>query len=79
MTILKTLLANAKEKFDLTEPGDQESLYTLTEALLEMHELTIDALQDSARQLDTPLNPSQRCRLLLSTLLLNRPRLHKDR
>ena len=55
MTTLKTLLANAKEMFDLTEPGDQESLYALTAALLEMHELTFDALQDAARQQDTPL------------------------
>jgi len=52
---LKKLLAKAKEKFDLTEPGDQESLYALTAALLEMHELTFEALQNAARQSDTPL------------------------
>ena len=55
MKTLKKLLAKAKEKFDLTEPGDQESLYALTAALLEMHELTFEALQNAARQSDTPL------------------------
>ena len=55
MTTLKTLLANAKKEFDLTEPVDQESLYALTAALLELHEPNSDALQDASRQLDTPL------------------------
>jgi len=55
MTTLKTLLANAKKKFDLTEPADQESLYALTAALLELHELTFDELQYASLQLDTPL------------------------
>ncbi len=55
MTIFETLLANAKTKFSLTEPADQESLYALTSALLEQHELKIDLLQQAARQLDAPL------------------------
>jgi Glycosyl transferase family 2 len=52
---LESLLANAKKKFDLTEPAHQESLYALTTALLDLHELTSDALEDTARQVDTPL------------------------
>lgn len=55
MTILETLHANAKTKFRLTEPADQESLYTLTSALLEQRELSLDGLQQAARQVDAPL------------------------
>ena len=55
MTKLETMLANAKTKFSLTEPADQESLYALTSALLEQDKLTIDVLQKAARQLDAPL------------------------
>lgn len=55
MTTLNTLIANAKTEFSLTEPADQESLYTLTSALLELHGLTSDALQAAARKLDAPL------------------------
>jgi Glycosyl transferase family 2 len=55
VTTLNTLIANAKTKFSLTEPADQESLYALTSALLELHELTLDALQEAARKADTPL------------------------
>ena len=55
MTNLDTLVSKAKTKFSLTEPADQESLYALTSALLELHELTADALKQVARKLDTPL------------------------
>ncbi len=55
MTTLNTLLAKAKTKFNLTEPADQESLYALTSDLLELHDLTTDALRDAARKLDAPL------------------------
>ncbi len=55
MTTLNTLISKAKTKFSLTEPADQESLYALTSALLELHELTTDALRDAARKVDTPL------------------------
>jgi hypothetical protein len=55
VTTLNTLISKAKTKFSLTEPADQESLYALTSALLEMHELTLDELQEAARKVDTPL------------------------
>lgn len=55
MTTLKALVANAKTEFDLTEPADQESLYALTSALLEMHELTSGTLHKAAQHLDVPL------------------------
>ncbi len=55
MTTLNTLLAKAKTNFNLTEPADQESLYALTSDLLELHDLTTDALRDAARKLDAPL------------------------
>jgi glycosyl transferase family 2 len=52
---MRTLLAKAKTKFDLTEPADQESLYALTAAILELPDLSLDALQEAARQSDAPL------------------------
>lgn len=55
MTPLKTLIAKAKTDFSLTEPADQESLYALTSALLEQHELTTEVVRDAARKKDTPL------------------------
>ena len=55
MTTLNSLLASAKTTFDLNEPADQESLYALTSALLEMSDLTSDALQATVQQSDTPL------------------------
>jgi hypothetical protein len=55
VTTLKTLLAKAKTKFCLTEPADQESLYALTSDLLELREITLDALQEAAIDSDAPL------------------------
>lgn len=52
---LYNLLAKAKTEFSLTEPADQESLYSLTSALLELHEQTLDTLKEIARKSDTPL------------------------
>ena len=43
MTVPRTLLQQAKTKFDLTEPGDRESLAALTEALLALPDLSLDA------------------------------------
>jgi hypothetical protein len=48
-------MAKAKKKFDLTEPADQESLYTLTSALLELRELTPAVLQEATRQSNAPI------------------------
>lgn len=50
-----TLLSNAKSTFDLREPKHQESLYALTEALLEMPHVTAEDLYRAGRRADTPL------------------------
>ena len=55
MRSLKNLLAKAKSEFSLTEPADQESLYALTSALLELPEQMLDTLQETARNSDVPL------------------------
>lgn len=55
MTVPRTLINQAKNRFDLTEPADQESLYTLTSQLLEMPHLSLDELKSMARAGDTPL------------------------
>jgi len=54
MTI-ETLLSNARTTFDLREPTHQESLYTLTEALLEMSHLTSEDIHRAVRRSETPL------------------------
>ena len=68
MTTLKTLRANAKEQFDLTEPADQVRLYALTAALLEMKELSLDVIQDAARKPDAPLEFKLAAKLVKSRL-----------
>ena len=55
MRPLYNLLAKAKTEFSLTEPADQESLYSLTSALLDLHEQTLDTLKEIAGKSDTPL------------------------
>jgi hypothetical protein len=55
MTTLNALMTNAKKEFDLTEPADQESLYALTSTLLELGEVTPEALQEAARQSIAPI------------------------
>ena len=52
MSQLNTLLTSAKTKFDLTEPADQESLYALTNQLLEG---SVDAVLDAAKDENVPL------------------------
>ena len=52
---LYNILAKAKTEFSLTEPADQESLYSLTSSLLELHEQTLGTLKEIARKSDTPL------------------------
>jgi hypothetical protein len=54
MTI-ETLLSNAKSTFDLREPSHQESLYTLSEDLLDMSNLNSEDLYRVGRRSDTPL------------------------
>lgn len=55
MTIPEQLIKNAKTRFDLTEADHQASLYALTEALLDLPDLTLEALNDAAMAADTPL------------------------
>lgn len=55
MVIPVNLIQNAKTRFDLTEPADQESLYALTEALLALPDLSQAELQDAARTGDAPI------------------------
>ena len=52
---IEILLENAKTTFDLTESADQTSLYRLTNALLEIPDLSISFLQELARHDSTPL------------------------
>jgi hypothetical protein len=55
VTTLNTLISRAKTKFSLNEPADQESLYALTAALLELDALPMEALKNAARKVDAPL------------------------
>jgi hypothetical protein len=55
LTTLNALMAGAKNEFDLTEPADQERLYALASALLELDGLTPEALQEAARQSNAPI------------------------
>ncbi len=76
MTALKSLLASANTTFGLNEPADQESLYALTSALLEMSDLTSDALQATVQQSDTPLEFKLAAKLVTSrqyALAVQRP------
>lgn len=52
MPIPASMVQGAREKFDLTEPADQESLYALAEQLLPRPFPEIQAI---AQQADTPL------------------------
>ncbi|VAW33554.1 hypothetical protein MNBD_CHLOROFLEXI01-2687 [hydrothermal vent metagenome] len=52
MTVPANLIKNAKTEFDLTETADQQSLYVLTEQLLN---LPLDEVKAAARQDGTPL------------------------
>ena len=55
MTICRKLVESSGTKFDLTEPADQESLYALTNTLLEISDLSLEELRNTARDVDTPL------------------------
>lgn len=55
MTIPAQLVAQAKTRFDLTEPGDQDSLYALTAALLALPDLDTAELKAAAAQPNAPL------------------------
>lgn len=52
MSISPSLIDNAKTQFDLTEPADQQSLYALSEQLLER---PLAEIQAAARREETPL------------------------
>ncbi len=55
MTFLPQLLRKAKTRFDLTDPGDRESLHRLTSELLEQKQLSVDEIEDAARTHGAPL------------------------
>jgi hypothetical protein len=55
MPIPKDLVDNAKTRFDLTEPTDQESLYDLSNQLLALTDVSLDQLRETARSDETPL------------------------
>ncbi len=55
MPIPQNFFENAKGKFDLTEPADQESLYTLSNQLLGLTDVSMDQLRETARSDKTPL------------------------
>ena len=55
MTIPTELISQAKTRFDLTAEADQQSLYTLTEALLALPDLSAEELKDTALKAGTPL------------------------
>jgi len=55
VTVPRTLIDQAKNRFDLTEPADRETLYGLTSQLLEMPDLSPDELEAIARTGNTPL------------------------
>lgn len=52
---LQNLIASAKPQFDLTQPADQASLYTLAENLLALPDLDTSELKKVALQPTTPL------------------------
>ena len=55
MSIPKMLIENGKTKFDLTEVADQESLYALTNRLMEIPNLSFEELRNTAGDVGTPL------------------------
>lgn len=55
MSKLDSIIASAKTKFDLTEPADQESLYTLTDVLMKAPDISLTVVQEAARRDDAPL------------------------
>lgn len=55
MPIPRDLITGAKTEFDLTEAGDQESLFALTGELLALSDLSAEELKATARSEDTPL------------------------
>jgi hypothetical protein len=55
MTIPHQLVSGSKTEFDLTEAADQNSLYTLTNTLLELPNLSLDELRSTARNGHAPL------------------------
>ena len=76
MKTFNNLLANARTTFSLNEPAHQQSLYALTAALLEMPDLTPDALQAAVQGPDVPLEMKLAAKLVISrryALGLERP------
>lgn len=70
MAIPPALVSRAKATFDLTEPDDQNSLYQLTETLLDMPDLSLDTLRRVAREATTPLEFKMAAKLVESKRFL---------
>lgn len=70
MTNLQDLITNAKDTFDLTNPEDQESLYTLTNTLLDNEAITLSEVQAKARESETPLEFKIAAKLMDSRLYM---------
>ncbi|MCB0034088.1 MAG: hypothetical protein KDE51_08720 [Anaerolineales bacterium] len=78
MTNLNDLILNAKDSFDLTEAADQGSLMQLTEALLNMEDVTLAEIQARAREEESPLEFKIAAKLVESRqfMLGNSKKLH---
>ncbi|MAE95663.1 MAG: hypothetical protein CL910_13480 [Deltaproteobacteria bacterium] len=56
MTALAELVRKAKRGFDLTDPGDRESLLRLTSELVERADLSGESIQAAAQAPGAPSN-----------------------
>jgi hypothetical protein len=65
------LLARARDRFDLTEPADQDRLYELAEALLEAPDVSRERLRASASDADVPLELKLAAKLVESRRILS--------
>ena len=65
------LLARARDRFDLTEPADQDRLYELAEALLAAPEISREMLRASASDAGVPLELKLAAKLVESRRILS--------
>jgi hypothetical protein len=64
------LLARARDRFDLTEPADQDRLYELAEALLAAPDISREMLRASASDAGVPLELKLAAKLVESRRIL---------
>jgi hypothetical protein len=72
MSQLQVLINNAKTRFDLTDPEDQESLYALTGSLLDLPGQSVDGLNGMIRGRGTPIEFRIAAKLVDSRRYMNR-------